>query len=87
MKTQAKLNEKYMHAWYKQVTASYQFFYFLFFLKSAFASADLIFYNFLEPHSAFSAKNIDYMKKKLSQIFMFNEFIQTPPTPLTTKIY
>ena len=57
------------------------------FFKSAFASADLIFYNFLEPHSAFSAKNIDYMKKKLSQIFMFNEFIQTSPTPLTTKIY
>ena len=58
-----------------QVTASYQFFYFLFFFKSVFASADLIFYNFLEPHSAFSAKNIEYtkkQKKKLSQIFMFN---------------
>ena len=35
-----------------------------FFFKSAFASADLIFYNFLEPHSAFSAKNIEYTKKK-----------------------
>ena len=51
-----------------QVTASYQFFYFLFFLKSAFASADLIFYNFLEPHSAFSAKNIEYTKKKKKKI-------------------
>ena len=47
-----------------QVTASYQFFYFLFFFKSVFASADLIFCNFLEPHSAFSAKNIEYTKKK-----------------------
>ena len=37
---------------------------FLFFFKSVFASADLIFYNFLEPHSAFSAKNIEYTKKK-----------------------
>ena len=58
-----------------QVTASYQFFYFLFFFTSAFASADLFFYNFLEPHSAFSAKNIEYTKKKKkksSQIFMFD---------------
>ena len=73
MKTQAKLNEKYTHAWYMQVAASYQFFYFLFFFfKSAFASADFIFYNFLEPHSAISAKNIEYTKKKKKIVTDFN---------------
>ena len=39
-----------------------------FFFKSAFAWADLIFYNFLESHSAFSAKNIEYMKKNICHI-------------------
>ena len=35
MKPQAKLNEKYTHAWYMQDTANYQFFYFLFFLNQS----------------------------------------------------
>ena len=45
-----------------------------FFFKSAFASADFIFYNFLEPHSAISAKNIEYTKKKKKKKKIVTDF-------------
>ena len=59
-------------------------FIFCFFKKSAFVWVDLIFYNFLEPHSAFSAKNIEYTKKKKENHHRFSCLINSskhPPAP------
>ena len=69
MESQAKLNEnfmsfgtlylkfwRYFYKKYKIQQLVYQFIYLLFYIASAFTSADTIFYNFLDPNPTFSEK-------------------------------
>ena len=55
-----------------QDTAGYRFFYFLFFFNKnqRLHEQILFYYNFLEPYSASSAKNIEYIKNISPPIFI-----------------